>query len=148
MAYKLVRDQAGIAGYVGKAERCTFEFSTMPEQIPGETWLANQIIDKGIAELRTQGSELLWIKVWRDTAPIWQTNYLVEVTATASPLWWNLIIIGILTIVALVISWKIIKIIRDMDWGDLIPPISWGLVAVAAIAGIMLLTRGREKRRE
>lgn len=143
MAYKLVKDQAGIAGYVGKAEKCTFEFSTIPEQIPGEAWLANQIIDKGIVELRTQGSELLWIKVWQDTAPIWQTNYKVEVTATASPLWWSLIIIGILAIVALIITWKIIEVVENIDWGKAALPVITGGISLAlmAIVGIILLTR-------
>lgn len=148
MAYTLVKTQAGMAGYVGKAERCVFEFSTPPEQIPGEAWLANQIMDRGIAELRTQSSKLLWIKVWRDTAPIWQTNYRVEITATSSPLWWNLIIIGILVIVALVISWQIISVVKDIDWGKVPTPISWGIFAVIAVVGIILLTRGKEKRGE
>ena len=71
MAYSLILNQEGIKGYVGKAERCTFEFSTIPEQIPGEQWLAQQIVNRGIAELQAQGSRLLWIKVSnRENKPI------------------------------------------------------------------------------
>lgn len=148
MGFELIKDEAGI-DYAGKAERCVFEFRTPPEQIPGEAWLANQIVEKGIAELRTQGSELLWIRVWRNTDPLWHTDYRVELTATASPLWWNLIIIGILAIVVLVVGWQIVSVVKDIDWGKAAAPLITGGIGLALVAvfGILLLTGGREKRR-
>ena len=146
MAYKLIVDQAGVLGYVGKAERCTFEFSTLPEQIPGESWLAQQIVNRGIAELQAQGSSLLWIKLWRDTAPTWQTDYRVEVTATASPLWWTAIILGVLAVLALIISWRIVETVTDIDWGKAALPIAIGGISLAllAIIGIILLAGGKK----
>lgn len=147
MAYSLILNQEGIKGYVGKAERCTFEFSTIPEQIPGESWVAQQIVNRGIAELQAQGSRLLWIKIWRDTAPTWHTDYRVEITATASPLWWNAIILGVLAVLALIISWRIVETITDIDWGKGALPITAGGISLAllAILGILLLT-GRGKK--
>lgn len=147
MAYEKIIDQAGIASYVGKAERCVFEFRTPPEWVPGENWLANNIINKGIAELQNQGSKLLWIKVWRDIKPLWHTDYRVEVTATASPLWWTAIIIGILVIAALVVSWQIISVIEDIDWGEAGVPVTAmsGAVIALVIGGIILIYGGKKK---
>lgn len=149
MGFELVVDQAGKAGYVGKAEKCTFEFSTPPEWIPGENWLANRVVSGSIAKLREQGSELLWVKVWRDTSPFWHTDYRVELTATASPLWWNLIIIGVLAIIVLVVTWRIVSTVKDIDWGKAALPVTAGAISVGLIAiiGILLLTGGKEKRR-
>ena len=142
MAYNLILDQAGVSGYVGKAEKCTYEFSTIPEQIPGEQWLADQIIQKHIDELAKENSKLLHLRVWRDTSPTWQTDYRVEVTASASPLYWNLIIIGVLAILALVITWKITGVVKNIDWGKAAAPIKWTAITVAvAVIGLILLAR-------
>lgn len=145
MAYKLVVDQAGISGYVGKAEKCTFEFSTPPEWLPGESWLANRVVNQGIAELRKEGCELLWVKVWRDTGPVWHTDYRVELTATASPLLWTAIIVGVLVILALVVTWRIVSVVKDIDWGKAALPVIAGGVSIAllAILGIILVSGGK-----
>ena len=139
MAYQLIKDESHNTDYVGKAEVCTYEFSTLPEQIPGEPWLANLIIDRHIAELSSQNSKLLRIKVWRDTAPTWQTDYKVEVAASASPLFWNVIIIGVLAIVALVITWKIISIVKDVDWGKAALPVTAGAIGIIIVIVALLL---------
>ncbi|KKN08228.1 hypothetical protein LCGC14_1058770 [marine sediment metagenome] len=85
--------------FEGHAEVCTFEFKITPEQVPGTEWLAERIVDAFVSELEKDNSRLLEIKVSRDTSPPLWTNYLVEVTATASPLLWTLIIAGVLAIV-------------------------------------------------
>ncbi|MBA7466780.1 hypothetical protein ES707_01970 [subsurface metagenome] len=98
--------------FEGNAETCIFEFQLTPEQIPGTEWLGQRIVDSFVTELEKEGSRLLELKVYRDTTPTWWTNYRVEVTATASPLAWNLIIIGVLAIlfiVAIVFALKAVE---------------------------------------
>lgn len=97
--------------YEGDAEVCTFEFKLTPEQIPGTEWLGLRIANTFASELEKQGSKLLELKVYEDTSPIFWTNYRVEVTAGASPLWWNAIIIGLLAILFVVAIYFTIKLV-------------------------------------
>jgi len=144
MALELIKDTAGDTQYRGKAEKCVYTFSTIPEQIPGESWLASQIVQKQIEELAKENSRLLHIRIWRDTSPTWQTDYKVEVFASASPLWWNAIILGVLAILALIITWRIVEIVKDIDWGTIPTPIQWAIPLVA-IGLIVLLLVGRKR---
>ena len=98
--------------FEGDAETCIFEFKLTPEQIPGTEWLGQRIVDSFVSELEKEGSRLLELKVYRDTTPTFWTNYRVEVTATASPLAWNLIIIGVLAILFVI---AIVFAIRAID---------------------------------
>ena len=98
--------------FEGDAEVCTFEFKLTPEQIPGTEWLGERIVAAFVSELEKEGSRLLELKVSRDTTPPLWTNYLVEVTATASPIAWMPIIIGVLAILFIV---AIIFAIRAVD---------------------------------
>lgn len=112
--YVLIQETIHPWAYIfdGDAEVCTFEFKLTPEQIPLTEWLAQRIVDTFVNELEKEGSRLLELKVYEDTTPTWWTNYRVEVTATASPLAWNLIIIGVLAIlfvVAIVFAIKAVK---------------------------------------
>ena len=100
--------------YEGNAEVCTFEFKITPEQIPGTEWLGERIVDAFISELEKEGARLLELKVFRDTTPTFWTNYRVEVTATASPLAWNLIIIGVLAIVFIFAIAFVIKAVEAL----------------------------------
>ncbi|MBA7535587.1 hypothetical protein ES705_27845 [subsurface metagenome] len=100
--------------YEGDAETCIFEFKITPEQIPGTEWLGQRIIDSFASELEKEGSRLLELKVSRDTTPIFWTNYRVEVTATASPLAWNLIIIGVLAVLFVVAIIFAIKAVESL----------------------------------
>ncbi|GAI61877.1 unnamed protein product, partial [marine sediment metagenome] len=100
--------------YEGDAEICTFEFKVTPEQIPGTEWLGQRIVDSFASELEKEGSRLLELKVSRDTTPIFWTNYRVEVTATASPLAWNLIIIGVLAVLFVVAIIFAIKAVESL----------------------------------
>ncbi|GAH18471.1 unnamed protein product, partial [marine sediment metagenome] len=86
----------------GDAETCIFEFKLTPEQIPTYPWLGERIINTFVSELEKEGSRLLEIKVYEDTTPTFWTNYRVEVTATASPIAWMPIIIGVLAILFIV----------------------------------------------
>ena len=140
MAYQLILDKAGdgASQYVGKAEKCLFTFETIPEQIPGEQWLANKIINGHIEELGKQHSRLLHIRVWRDTAPTWRTNYQVEVYASASPLFWTVIIVGVLALIAAFMTWKILEEVKDIDWSGVSEPMRWGTVGLVIVAGVVL----------
>ncbi|MBA7609487.1 hypothetical protein ES703_16678 [subsurface metagenome] len=100
--------------FEGDAETCTFEFKLTPEQIPGTEWLGERIVNSFVSELKKEGSRLLELKVYRDITPTWWTNYRVEITATASPLAWNLIIIGVLAILFIVAIYFTIKLIDDV----------------------------------
>ncbi|MBA7646787.1 hypothetical protein ES703_54553 [subsurface metagenome] len=100
--------------YEGNAEICTLEFSLTPEQIPGTEWLGERIVDAFVSELEKEGGRLLELKVFRDTTPTWWTNYRVEVTATASPLAWNLIIIGVLAVLFIVAIVFVIKAVESL----------------------------------
>jgi len=137
MSFRLISDQTPPVNYVGKAERATYTFRTMPEQIPGEQWLADQIIQRNREELEQQGCQLLRIRVWRDVSPTWHTDYRVEVTATSSPVFWTPVILGVLVVLALVISWKLLEVVEDIDWGKIPTPIAWSM-PILAIAGVLL----------
>ncbi len=100
--------------FEGDAETCIFEFKVTPEQIPGTEWLGQRIVDSFASELEKEGAKLLELKVSRDTTPIFWTNYRVEVTATASPLAWNLIIIGVLAVLFVIAIVFAIKAVESL----------------------------------
>jgi hypothetical protein len=100
--------------YEGDAETCTFEFKLTPEQIPGTEWLGQRIVDSFVSELEKEGSRLLELRVYEDTTPMFWTNYRVEVTATASPIAWNLVIIGVLAILFVVAIIFAIKAVESL----------------------------------
>jgi len=100
--------------FAGDAEVCTFEFKLTPEQIPVTAWLGQRIVDSFVSELEKEGSRLLELKVYEDTTPTWWTNYRVEVTATASPIVWTPIIIGILAILFIIAIYFTIKLVDEV----------------------------------
>jgi hypothetical protein len=106
MSWELIVNEKYNQDFRGHAERCTYTFSLTPEQVPGTHWSAMQVVAAHNEELASQGSDLLELKMWEDTSPTWTTDYLVEVVATASPLWWNLIIIGVLAILVVIASYS------------------------------------------
>ena len=147
MAFQMVVDQAGVTDYSGNAERVVFEFST----VPGASWAAQAVIDRAVAELAMQNSKLLWIKIWRDTSPIWETKYRVEMTASASPLFWGLIVLAILAVVLLVLTWRIVSEVKGIIWGPegaggagIVSGVAWAVAAAAAVVVVgILLVKGR-----
>lgn len=150
MAWELIVDKRINQDYTGPAERCTYTFSLTPEQIPGTRWAAQQVVDAHDAELALQGSKLLELKMWEDTTPIWTTDYFVEVVATASPLWWNLIIVGVLLILVLIAIFFIIQKVDDITEyiGEkaplAIPLIALGGIALVTFGIVYLMKRRRE----
>ena len=114
--YELIQETIYPWSYVfeGDAETCTFEFKLTPEQIPGTRWLGERIVDSFVNKLEGEGARLLELKVYEDTTPMLWTNYRVEVTATASPLAWNLIILGVLAILFIVAIYFTIKLVDEV----------------------------------
>lgn len=129
--------------YVGKAEECTFEFKLWPEQIPGTTWLGKKIADVFADQVAKQDAEMLDLKVYEDTTPMFWTNYRVVATSTASPVPWAIIIVAVLAILFIVAITFLIREIKTLDWGEPaeaaigILAIVLGIGAVAGL-GIML----------
>jgi hypothetical protein len=147
MAYQLIVNERFNQDFRGHAERCTYTFSLTPEQVPGTRWTAQKVVDAHNEELEKEGSQLLELKVWEDTSPTWTTDYKVEVTATASPLWWNLIIIGVLAILVIIAIYFVIQKVDDITkYVGEKAPVTLPLLALAGIgavviAGILLLRR-------
>jgi len=100
--------------FQGDAETCVFEFTLTPEQIPGTRWIGERIVNSFVSELEKDGSRLLELRVYEDATPTWWTKYRVEVTATASPLAWNVIIIGVLAILFIGAIYFTIKLVDDV----------------------------------
>lgn len=114
--YELIQHTVYPWAYIfeGDAEICTFEFKLTPEQIPTYPWLGKMIVDAFVSELEKEGSRLLELRVYEDTTPMFWTNYRVEVTATASPIAWMPIIIGVLAILFIVAIIFLIKIVDEV----------------------------------
>ena len=148
MAWNLIVDDKKNQDYEGPAEKCVYTFNLGPDQIPGTAWAARQIINAHVEELADQNSQLLELRVWEDTTPTWQTNYYVEVVATASPLFWNLIIGGVLAILFVIAIYFTIKEIKNITQyiGDNVSPVTTNIalilgIGVVAIVGIVLWRR-------
>ncbi|MBA7619436.1 hypothetical protein ES703_26775 [subsurface metagenome] len=114
--YELIQETIYPWAYTfeGDAEICIFEFKLTPEQIPVYPWLGERIVGSFVNKLEEEGARLLELKVYEDTTPTFWTNYRVEVTATASPLAWNLIIIGVLAILFIVAIVFAIKAVESL----------------------------------
>lgn len=106
------------ATYYGTVEECEFVFSLGPEQIPGTDWLRDLIINTFEGKVTEEGAHMIKLQVYEDTDPVWHTDYKVIATATASPLLWNAIIIGVLAILLLVVINFTINNIRSFIWGE------------------------------
>lgn len=100
--------------FEGDAEICTFDFKLTPEQLPTYPWLGQRIVDSFASELEKEGSRLLELRIYEDTTPTFWTNYRVEVTATASPIAWALVLYAVLAIVFVVAIIFVIKAVESL----------------------------------
>ena len=148
MAWQKIVDTKMNQDFTGHAEKCIYTFSLGPEQVPGMSMARDYIVNSHVKELAKENSRLLELRVWEDTAPTWQTNYYVEIVATASPLWWNLIIGGTLLLLIGIAIYFTIEKIEDVtkyigeEAGGV--GISLSIVAVisaVALAGLVLWKR-------
>jgi len=148
MAWELIVDKKLNQDFVGHAEMCSYTFSLGPEQIPGTGLARDYIVNSHVKELAKENSELLELRVWEDTEPTWQTHYHVEIVATASPLWWNLIIGGVLILlIGIAIYFTIVEVkditeyVGEKAGGTGISLMMIAGIGVAAVVGIALLKR-------
>ena len=134
MSWSKIIDQKLNQDYKGHAEKCTYTFSLGPEQFPGMRWARDQVINSHVSKLAEENSLLLELRVWEDTEPTWKTNYQVEVVATASPLWWNLIIGGVLLLLIGIAIYFTIE--KTEDIAEYIGEKAPGAIPIMMIAGI------------
>jgi len=144
VAFQLIDQDNFNQDYRGPAEKCVYTFKVLlPDQF-GASWTAQQMINAHITELQAQGSLLLEYKLFEDKlSGTFTTEYKVEMIASASPLWWSVIIIGVLALVSIIfISFAIqnVEDIVEYSPGAIVAP-SVAIVAVAVLAGILLLSR-------
>ena len=147
MAWNLIVDQKMNQGYQGHAESCDWKFMVpLPDQV-GAQWIADRIVNAHVEELAEQNAKLLELRVWEDTSPTWNTEYYVQTVSTASPLYWSVIIVGVLVILALAgASYILLKIEDIVKYIGEKSPMTLPLMAIAAIgaitvAGIYLVRR-------
>lgn len=150
MAWELVEDTIYSDGktYRGPAEECSFGFELGPEQLDwlGGNWVRDRLISAAKSSVEEQGAKILRLTVYRDTAPTWTTPYNVIITASASPLWWNLIIAAIFILLILVVIAFIIYRITPLDWGALPKTAMWLAIGGIGIGTLVLaVTLARRK---
>ena len=149
MSWELLVNEKLNQGYEGKAEECSYTFTVnLPEQI-GSAILAQHSLAAHIEELRKEGSVVLEYRLWEDKmSGTWSTDYQAEVVASSSPLFWAVIIVGVMVILGLLVTNQVIKNVQETvrylaeEGKALIPPITVGMLALA-IFGLVILTRRR-----
>ena len=144
MGFQLISQEKINQDYKGHAEKCVYTFKVLlPDQL-GASWTAQKMLNANIAELQAQGSLLLEYKLYEDKAAILTTDYKVEIIASASPLFWSIIIIGVLALISILfISWALQSVENIVEYspGAIIAP-SIAVIALAVLAGVVLLKRG------
>jgi hypothetical protein len=143
--YELVKETKMNQDYNGHAESCIYEFTVaLPDQL-GSRWSAEMSLNSHISALRDAGSILLEYRLWEDKAPLFETQYRCQIVASASPLFWNVIIIGAIVIIGLfLISWTI-KSVSDIARyapGSIKTLAISGAVIAVAVVAVVLLKRG------
>ena len=148
MAYRLVNEIKLNQEFRGHAERCVYTFTVnLPDQM-GARWRAEDLVNAHVTELQTQGSLLLELRLYEDTTGTFTTNYMVELIASASPLWWNAIILGVLAVLAIIFVYFSIRQVDDIAKYSpgAATAIGIGAVAIAVLIGIVLLGAGRSSQ--
>lgn len=148
--YKLVQHTEYPEGkiYVGKAEQCTFDFKLTPEQIPGTAWLGTAVAEAIADAVAKQDAEMLDLKIYEDTTPVFWTNYRVIATATASPVPWAIIIPLVLVILFIVALTFLIREVKTIDWGKAAVPIAAIWIGIAALVGAGIFLAAAKKKKE
>ncbi len=130
MAWQLIKEQftSKADTYQGPAEEAVFSFSTGPEQLDFvNNFFVNQIVaesQQSIAE-NAPGDELLYLSLYRDTSPTWETKYELHLLATditGNVLPWLLIIgVALLLIAYWLIVRPLVRQITALVWGTPTP---------------------------
>lgn len=142
MSYQLIKETKLNQDFRGHAERCVYTFSVdLPDQM-GARWRAEDLVNAHITELQTQGSILLELRLYEDKSPTWSTDYMVEVIASASPLFWQIIAIGVLTALSIIFIYLTVRQVEEIveysPGAAAAIGIGAGAVALAVVALIAL----------
>lgn len=150
MAYRLVNEVKMNQDFRGHAERCVYTFQVnLPDQM-GARWRADDLVNAHLTELQAQGSLLLELRLYEDASGTFTTNYMVELIASASPLWWNAIILGVLAVLAIIFVFFTVKQVDDIVQYSpgAATAIGLGVGAVAILGIILVLGAGRSSNKE
>lgn len=144
MAFELIAHEKLNQDFNGHAEKCTYRFTVwLPDQF-GAAWTAKKMLDGHVDQLRNEGSILLEFKLWEDKlSGTFTTEYKAEITASASPLWWNIIIVGVLAALSILfVSWIIddVEDIAEYAPGAVTAGV-WALAALAVLATVIVIKR-------
>jgi len=153
MAWEKILDEKFNQDFHGKAEWCNWSFTVnLPDQA-GARWTAQQSLNAHIEELEKQGCQILEYRLWEDKSPTWSTDYYVQVVSTASPIFWMIVVVGVLVILAIVATYFVIH-----ETGTVIEyvgekaPLAIPIMAVAILGTVIIagifITRGRSKPAE
>ena len=145
MAWQLVYEKMTNQSYRGAAEQCDYTFTVnLPDQFNAQA-RAHESMEAHIIELQKQGSIILEYRLYEDTSPTFTTDYYVKIIASASPIIWAIIIVGILLLLGLIALWTIreIKEIAKYLGGKAISDIvtALAIISVATVVGIYLVRR-------
>jgi hypothetical protein len=125
--------------YIGTAEQCTFEFSWLPEEFPGASWLAEQV-SSGIREAtELERGRLLSYKLYLDRSALFYSRWLLVVVVHASPFNWAAMA---LILAGLLLVYLIIREIKNLPYVG--PAIILIGIGVAAGGVAALLKRGEK----
>jgi len=126
--YKLIRKNIYPEGntYSGPAEQCSYFFKVLlPNEIPGQTWMAQQIIDAFQNKVKDNGGEILSLEIYENDVPVLWTEYLI--VAVARPVsvtyakaliqipW--AVVMGVLAIVLVITIIFMLIQIKEIIWG-------------------------------
>lgn len=144
MAWNLVINEKYNQEYRGHAEKASYTFEVpLPDQL-GAKWTAEQMINAHVNELLDYGEYLLELRVWEDKSPTWTTKYWVDVTATASPLPWALIIVGVLAVIFIIgVAFSLVKVEDIAEYSPAGFALGAGAILVLAVLALMIFSRRR-----
>jgi hypothetical protein len=141
MGWKKIVDRKLNQSYRGSAEKATYQISAPPDQFipdPEDFVLAH------VESLAEENSILLEVKAWWNTDQTFTTDFWIEVTASASPLFWSVIILAAMAILGI---WIIAQILHSVEHiAEYIGPggftlLALGGIATVVFAGIYLVRR-------
>lgn len=150
MAFELIKEEFHNQDYRGHAEACVYTFTVnLPDQL-GASWSAQQHINATITELQQQGALLLEYRLWEDKlSGTFTTDYKCEIIASASPLFWSIVIVAVLAAIIIgVTAWAIQGVSDIVEYGGAGVSIGFGAVGLALLVFALVYAFGRRRPEE
>lgn len=160
MAYRLIKDFAYPLGEVfgGDAVLSIFEFAT-PAGVLAQP-IANKMIDEFESQCLDEGVSALRLKVWCDSAPVFQTKYYCEFTCCTAeevaegqiayvPVWliplMPKIIAGVIAVIIVLLIYLSIREVRKIFYSPAGPTLAgalkWLAIGLSVVAGGYLVSQ-------